>query len=161
VATLVKYILLCYTPIILSTLSYALLYYQLIDLNTRSRLAVGVAARARFGNQRLQKCISWTLFVYIGFFIAIEIMLMILVLFGLVKNVGFLIQLIVLIGVLVVTLNIWATILYCSNSGSPYKNEKIAKKAARYNWAAAVWTTATVAKLVLGWFDPIIFNVES
>ena len=85
---------------------------------------------------------------------------MILVLFSIVDNLSFLIQLVVLVGLLVITLNIWAFVLYCSNAGSPYKNEKHAFKAVWVGRVAALWTIAICGKLVAGWFDPQIFDIN-
>ena len=109
----------------------------------------------------LQKCTRTLLFSYVGFFIAIEIALMILVLFSFVDATNFLIQLVVLVGVLIIVLNLWAFVLYCSNAGSPFKNEKNARASAWSTRIAAYWTVAIIGKLIAIWYDPEIFNIEA
>ena len=109
----------------------------------------------------LQKCTRTLLFSYVGFFIAIEIALMVLVLLSFVDTTSFLIQLVVLVGVLLVVLNLWALVLYCSNAGSPFKNEKNARAASWAGRVAAYWTLAIITKLVAIWYDPQIFNIEA
>ena len=86
---------------------------------------------------------------------------MILVLSSLVDETTFYIQLVACIGFLVLVLNIWAFVQYCSNAGSPYKSIKHEQKAIWVGRVAFVWSVATICKLVAAWYDPAIFNFES
>ena len=132
----------------------------MIDMQKRSRIQGGIAYRKRFGSQKLQKCVRLLLFGYVGLFIAIEIALMLLTLFKLIDETTFYIQLVSLVGLLVVVLNIWAFVQYCSNAGSPYRNKKDEIKAIWVGRVAMLWSLAIVAKLIVLWYDPEVFDPE-
>ena len=85
---------------------------------------------------------------------------MVLVMVSIVDNTSFLIQMVVGIGVLIIVLNIWAFVLYCSTSGSPYKNESVERHANWVAYVAALWTVCTTGKLIAGWFNPELFSFE-
>ena len=80
-----KSVVLIFIPTILMSLDYALMYLQLDDMQKRSRVQGGVAYIKKEYYDKLQKIMAILTFVYVGLFIAVQALVMVLTVFTIVE----------------------------------------------------------------------------
>ena len=142
------------------SLDYALMYLQLEDMQKRARSEGGVAYMTRTAHLKLTKIINIVTFTYVGIFIVVQVIVMILTVLRVCDAQVFLVELNVLIFVMLLFLNIHASISYCRNAGNPYLNEKNKKYVRKYKCVILVWNIAFVIKILISFLGLTILNIE-
>ena len=100
-------------------------------------------------HKKLQKVMNWITFSYVGLFIVVQIVIMVLTVFEIVDAVAFLAELDTLIFFLMVFLNVFALVNYCRNAGNPYLNDKNKKYVRKFKAAVVAWNIAYIIRFVM------------
>jgi hypothetical protein len=104
----------------------------------------------RFESEKVAKWLNILVYVYVGIYIVVQVVLMIGIMFKWdISLDGFVYEFNVLTTILAIALNVNMTVFYCKNAGSPYKNEKMRKKVHTYAVAVSVWTVAFTARFLI------------
>ena len=74
-------VVLIFIPTILMSLDFALMYLQLDDMQKRSRVQGGVAYIKKDQYEKLQKIMYIAILTYVGLFIGIQVLLLVLTIF--------------------------------------------------------------------------------
>lgn len=154
-----KGVILIFLPTILMSLDYALMYLALDDMQKRSRVQGGVAYIKKEQHEKLEKIMFIVTFTYVGIFIGIQVLIIILTIFNLVEAQAFLVELIVLIAFLMLFLNVFALAGYCRNAGNPYLNDKNKKYVRKFKVLLVVWNFAFIIKFFMTGFGTSILDV--
>jgi len=88
---------------------------------------------------KILKIISWTL---LSFFVIIQFLLILCVLFGFVEEKDFEIQITVITGVMILCLNTSMIVIYCRYAGMPYKSDTHYVHLKHCGYVVAYWTFA-------------------
>ena len=99
-------------------------------------------------------------FTYVGLFIAVQVLIMVLTIFDFVKPESFLVELNTLILVLMIFLNAFALTNYCRNAGNPYLNEGYKKYVRKYKVIVVVWNLAFILKFFMTTFGVTILDLD-
>ena len=142
------------------SLDYALMYLQLDDMQKRSRVQGGVAYIKKEYYDKLQKIMLIVTFTYIGLFIGVQVLIMVLTVFNIVKPEAFLVELNTLIFFLMLFLNIFALTNYCRNAGNPYLNDRNKKFVRKYKVLIVVWNFAFILKFFMTTFGVTILDLD-
>ncbi len=115
---------------------------------------------ARTAHLKLTKIINIVTFTYVGIFIVIQVIVMILTVTRVVDAQVFLVELNVLIFVMLLFLNIHASISYCRNAGNPYLNARNKKYVRKYKYVIVIWNIAFVIKILISFLGVTILSIE-
>ena len=86
-----KGVILIFLPTILMSLDYALMYLALDDMQKRSRVQGGVAFFKKEQHEKLEKIMFIVTFTYVGIFIGIQVLIIILTIFKMVEAQAFMV----------------------------------------------------------------------
>ena len=153
-----------YVPTILMTIVYMLIYYQLERLFTQSRIRSSSAnddKEKRFSRKKLTKWIKNAFWVLLSLFVVSEFLLSVLLLFNLIHQVAFQIQITVLTTVFILFANLSMLALYCSYTGQPYISNEYYKNVKHCAFVAVYWTFAFILKLIAANFDRISLSATN
>ena len=154
-----KGVILIFLPTILMSLDYALMYLALDDMQKRSRVQGGVAFFKKEQHEKLEKIMFIVTFTYVGIFIGVQVLIIILTIFKLVEAQAFLVELIVLIAFLMLFLNVFALAGYCRNAGNPYLNDRNKKYVRKFKVLLVVWNFAFIIKFFMTSFGTTILDI--
>lgn len=129
-------------------------------MQKRSRVQGGIAYIKREYYDKLQKIMSIITFTYVGIFIGVQGLIMILTVFNIVKPEAFLAELNALIFFLMLFLNVFALTNYCRNSGNPYLSERNKKYVRKYKVLIVIWNFAFILKFFMTTFGVTILDLN-
>ena len=98
---------------------------------------------------------------YVGLFIGIQALIIVLTMFNSVEPQAFLVELYVLIACLMVILNVFALTNYCRNAGNPYLNDRFKKYVRKYKVLIIIWNFAFILKFFMTNFGTTILDLQS
>ena len=104
-SSLISSVALVYFPTILEILCYTLMYWQLEQMSTLSKINQS-RRYERFQNKKLIVGLRITLWIILSLFVVIEFLLMGLAVFNKISNKGFQLQLGIYSGIIIVALNV-------------------------------------------------------
>ena len=98
-------------------------------------------------------------FTYVGIFIGVQVLIIILTIFKLVDAKAFLVELIVLTAFLMIFLNEFALVGDFRNAGNPYLNERNKKYVRKFKGLLLIWNFTFIAKFLLSTFGTTILEI--
>ena len=156
-----KSVILIFIPTIIMSLDYTLLYLQLEEMNKGARSQGGVAYIKKEYHMKLTKIMNIVTFVYVGIFIAVQALIIVLTVVGTVKPQAFLVELNTLILFLMIFLNIFALVNYCRNAGNPYLNAKFKKYVRKYKFVVVMWNVGFIIKFIMSSAGAALFDLDA
>lgn len=129
-------------------------------MQKRSRVQGGVAYIRKEYYDKLQKIMQIITFTYVGLFIGVQALVMVLTVFEIIEPEAFLIELNSLILVLMISLNVFALTNYCRNAGNPYLNDRNKKYVRKYKILIVIWNFAFILKFFMTTFGVTILDLD-
>ena len=155
-----KAVVLIFVPTILMSLDFALMYLQLEDMNKRARAQGGVAYFKKENHIKLQKIMNIVTFSYVGIFIVVQTVVMVLTALEFVSPRAFLVELNTLILFLMIFVNAQALVYYCRNAGNPYLSAKNKRYVRKFKTVVVIWNAAFITKFFMSSFGVSIVNID-
>lgn len=140
---------------IMLNFEYMMIYFLMENLFLMSRIQSTSQMQNRYSSKQVAKIIKSLGYIFVGIFVLVEFLLMVLVIITVVPKKAFEIQLSVITGVLVLSLNISMIFLYCRYAGTPYKSDQHYKNLRHCGLVALYWTLSFSLKLITSFIDSI------
>jgi hypothetical protein len=127
-------------------LCFALMYYQMELLMTVSRITGGEEMRSRLKSKKLAGIMRVLVYTCMGVFLATQLVIMALSIFGVVNVQLFVKQCWIYTVIIILFLNGYQISVYFKLAGRPYKNEKFVENVKHVGLVVVLWNIGFLIK---------------
>ena len=111
-------------------------------------------------HEKLSKIIYIIMFVYVGIFIVIQLIVGVFTMFNMVDPSAFITEVNAMIAFLMIFVNVFALVNYCRNAGNPYLNDLNKNYVRKFKLVIILWNLAFCFKFGMASFGVNIVTID-